>query len=335
MNNINTIRSLSSKLLAEEAIKRGISVEHLNPYQTDEAFLELNYKDRKEFIIGQRISKTSLSSYWILESKELTKHYLRKSNVSVAEGKVFKKEDAVQISDYCKKIKYPVVVKPIFGSQGKSVFVGINNEEMLLRIINEIFVGNEYIIVEKEFMGKEYRFTASRDKVLGVTYREPANVVGDGKHPITYLIEEKNKDPRRGSGYEKVLCKIKIDDIVMQNLADQGLVLEDIIPDRKKIYLRKNSNLSTGGDSIDFTDEAHEDLKKVAIEAVRAIPGLVYGGVDLMSNQDISEKPGKDSYIIVEINSSPGISLHYDPIGGKTRDVAKEIIDMLYPETSF
>ncbi len=119
----------------------------------------------------------------------------------------------------------------------------------------------------------------------------------------------------------------------MQNLADQGLKLSDVVPIGKNIYLRKNSNLSTGGDSIDFTDDVHRDFQKIVIKAVRAIPGLAYGGVDLMSNRDISEKPTKGSYIIVEINSSPGISLHYDPIKGKTRKVAKEAIDMLYPET--
>lgn len=101
----------------------------------------------------------------------------------------------------------------------------------------------------------------------------------------------------------------------------------------QKIYLRKNSNLSTGGDSIDLTDETHPELKKIAVKAINAIPGLAYGGVDLMSSRDISKKPTKNSYIILEINSSPGISMHYDPIKGKTRDVAKDVIDLLFPET--
>lgn len=333
MKNFTTIKSLSSKLLAKEALEKGISVEHLNPYQDDEAFLELNYKGHKEFITGQRISKTSLGAYWILEDKELTKYFLKKNKINIAKGAAFRKKERPYIFNYCRKIGFPVVAKPIFGSHGKSVFVGIKNKKMLNIAMVDILKNNEYILIEKEFIGKEYRFTAAKKKVLAVMYREPANVIGDGIHTIKKLIEIKNKDPRRGDGYERVLCKIKIDKIVKQNLAEQNLKLNSILSKGKKAYLRKNSNLSTGGDSIDLMDAVHPELKKIAVKAINAIPGLAYGGVDLMSSQDISKKPTKESYVILEINSSPGISMHYDPIEGKTRNVAKDVIDLLFPET--
>ncbi len=333
MKNLNTTKALSPKLLGEEAMKRNISVKHLNPHQNDASFLELNYKKHREFVVGQRISKTSLGAYWILENKELTKYFLRKNKINVAKGAAFRKEEKPRIFNYCKKIGFPVVAKPIFGSHGKSVFVGIKNKKMLDMAIADILKNNEHILVEKEFIGKEYRFTASRKKVLAVMYREPANVVGDGIHTIEELIKTKNKDSRRGYGYEKVLCKIKIDKTIKQNLTEQNLKLSSILSKDQKVYLRKNSNLSMGGDSIDLTDAAHPELKKIAVKAINAIPGLAYGGVDLMSNRDISKKPTKKSYVILEINSSPGISMHYNPIEGKTRDVAKDVIDILFPET--
>ena len=105
------------------------------------------------------------------------------------------------------------------------------------------------------------------------------------------------------------------------------------VVEEEKIYLRNESSVSTGGDSIDVTDLVHPDLKKIAIKAVRAIPGLAYAGVDLMTNKDISKKPTKNSYIVLEINSSPGIDIHHFPFKGKSRDVAKGIIDILFPET--
>lgn len=333
MEKFNTIRSLSPKLFAREALKRGISARHINPHKTDAAFLELNYKKHREFIVGQRISKTSLAAYWILENKELTKYFLKKNKINVAKGAVFRKEEKPQIFNYCEKMGFPVVAKPVFGSHGKSVFVGIKNKKMLEAAIAAILKNNEHILIEKEFIGKEYRFTATRKKALAVMYREPANIIGDGVHTIRELIKIKNKDPRRGDSYEKVLCKIKIDKIVKQNLAEQNLKLNSMLSKGRKVYLRKNSNLSTGGDSIDLTDETHLELKKISVKAINAIPGLAYGGVDLMSSRDISKKPTKKSYIILEINSSPGISMHYNPIEGKTIDVAKEIIDILFPET--
>ncbi len=124
-----------------------------------------------------------------------------------------------------------------------------------------------------------------------MTNRDPANVVGDGIHNIKELIKIKNSDPNRGKKNEKPLTKIKIDNITRQNLVEQNIKLNYIPAKGKKIYLRKESNISTGGDSIDVTDQVHSDLKKIAVASVKAIPGLAYAGVDLMTNKDISKKP--------------------------------------------
>ena len=333
MKKIKSIKSISSVLLAEEALERGIVVKHLNPYQDDEAFLELNYKKHKEFIIGQRTSKTSLEAYWILENKELTKEFLRRNNINVAAGKVFKKEDFDEVAAYCEKIKFPVVIKPVAGAHGNLVFIGLRNKKDCDTAIKKIFQENNFVLVEKEFKGKEFRFIATASKVLAVTYRDPANVVGDGIRSIGELIKIKNSDLRRGEKNEKPLTKIKIDNITKQNLVEQNIKLGYIPVKEKKIYLRKESNISTGGDSIDVTDIVHPELKKIAVTSVKIIPGLACSGVDLMTNRDISKKPTKNSYIIVELNSSPGIYPQHFPYQGKSRNVAGEIIDILYPET--
>lgn len=336
MNNPSTIKSISSRLLAEEASKRNINVEHLNPYQDDEAFLELNYKNHKEFIIGQRSSKTSIEAYWILENKDLTKRYLKKGNINVAEGKVFNKNDFKKNgNDYYKEIGFPIVIKPLSDAHGNLVFIGINNKTKYLESIKKVFEKNNYVLVEKEFKGKEFRFITNRKKVIAVTCREPANIIGDNIHTIQELIEIKNNDPRRGNANEKPLTKIKIDNVVKQCLADQKITIDSVIPKDKKIFLRKNSNISTGGDSINVTDQAHNDFKDIAIESVCAIPGLPYAGVDLMTNIDISQKPTKNNYIIVEINSSPGIYPQHFPYQGKSINVAKEIINIIFPETKY
>ena len=333
MKKIKSIKAISSVLLAEEALERGIAVKHLNPYQDDEAFLELDYKKHREFIIGQRTSKTSLEAYWILENKELTKEFLRRNNINVAAGKVFKKEDFDEVVAYCEKIKFPVVIKPVAGAHGKDVYTNINNKKELKTVLKEVLKKNNYILAEKMFFGTEYRLIATRNKFLAATNRVPANVVGDGIHNIRELIKIKNSDSRRGDSFLSIFVKIKIDDIVKCKLIEAKVKLEDVLSKDKKIYLRDNSNISTGGDSIDITDQIHSDFKKIAVKIIRAIPGLSYGGIDLMSSQDISKKPTKKSYIILEINSSPGISLQHYPFRGISRDVAKEIIDILFPET--
>jgi len=332
MDKINTIRSISSVLLAEEAMKRGIKVEHINPYRYDEAFLELDYNGHREILIGQRSSKTSLEAYWILENKDLTRIFLQKSGISVAEGRVFRKEDAKEAPGYCENIGYPVVAKKIAGSHGDMVFAGINNSKDLDEALSAIFQNNNLVLIEKKFDGKEFRILATKRKVIGVINREPANVTGDGIHRIGELVELKNKDPKRGDEHDSFLTKIKIDETAIKKLSEQGLAPDSIPANGVKIYLRNNSNLSTGGDSVDYTDIIHPGYKKIAVQAVRAIPGLAYSGIDLMS-RDISEKPAPGSYIIIEMNSSPGLRSHHEPYSGKSRNAAREIVDMLFPET--
>ena len=43
--------------------------------------------------------------------------------------------------------------------------------------------------------------------------RTPAHVIGDGKSTIQELIDEVNKDPRRGYGHENVLTQITTNEL--------------------------------------------------------------------------------------------------------------------------
>lgn len=331
---ISGIKSISSVLLAEEAIKRGIKINHINKYQEGTAFMELSYKNHYEYIIGQKSSQITSTADYATINKALTKSLLKRARISVAEGRLFNRNKNIKnILRYIRKIGYPVVIKKNDGAHGDLVFVGMRNRRMCKEAISKVFEQNEEILVEKEFIGKEFRFIANINKVFSVTNREPANVIGDGIHSIKGLIDIKNSDPARGEKNEKPLTKIKIDDLTKQNLDEQNLDIKNIPVLGRKIYLRKESNISTGGDSIDVTDQVHPNLKRVAVAAVCAIPGLAYAGVDLMTNADISKKPTKKSYAIIELNSSPGIYPQYFPYKGKSRNVAKDIIDMLFPET--
>ncbi len=327
------IQSFSTILLVEEAIRRGIKVSHINNNQREMSFLELSYKNHFEYIKGQNSSKTSFPAFYATENKAITRSLLLRSNISVAKGSIFCKGDLEKSLEFAKKIGYPVVIKPFDGCHGESVFMGLDSEKKCKEAIGIVFKKHKYALIEKEFNGKEHRFLASRNKIFAVANRDPANVVGDGIHTIRELIKIKNCDSNRGENYEKPHQKIKIDKFVKQNLDEQKIDLNYTPSKEEKIYLRKESNISTGGDSVDVTDEVHPELKKIVIKSVRAIPGLAYAGVDLLSSQDISKKPTKKSYIIIELNCSPGFDMQHFPYKGKPRDVAKGIFDLLFPET--
>lgn len=326
----------STYLIAKEAEGRGIKVKKI--LQNEEAFkkfsyLDLKHKGHREIIIGQRTSQTSVIAFWAQRNKQLAKYLLKENGINVSKGRAFKIDKQKEIIDYCKKIKFPIVIKPLSATHGSGVFLGIDSLKEVKEAISEIKKGNhKQALIEEEFKGQEYRIFATKDKFLAATYRIPANVIGDGKSNIKKLVNQKNKDPRRAEGHRKSLVKIKIDPLVKKYLKDQNLTINSVPKKDQQIFLRPNSNLSTGGDSIDYTDKVHPGVKKIAVKAIRSIPGLAYGGLDFLT-KDITKAPSSKNYIVIEINDSPMLSMHHIPYEGKSRNVAKEIIDMLFPET--
>ena len=91
----------------------------------------------------------------------------------------------------------------------------------------------------------------------------------------------------------------------------------------QRVFLLDNANLSTGGDSVDVTETVHPTFKKLAIALTRDM-GLRMCGVDLMVNGDISRKPVRGTYWILEINSAPGLD-HYAKIGRAQEKIVEDL----------
>lgn len=313
----------STKAIVDEAKRRGIPVTRIG----NSSILRLGYGKYQKLIEGTITENTSCIAVDISCDKQLTKKILREYGIPVPEGyEVYSEDDAVSIA---RELGYPVVVKPLSGNQGKGVCLNLASDEDV-RVAYRIAKGySENIIVERHVQGRHYRVLVVKDKVAAVSERIPAHVIGDGKSSIKQLIDKLNEDPNRGEGHEKPLTKIKIDPIVLMVLNRQGKDLNYVPQSGEKIYLRDNDNLSTGGIAVDCTDKIHPDNVAIAIRAAQAI-GLDIAGVDITA-PDISKPLTVTGGVVIEVNASPGIRMHYFPQKGESRDVAKSIIDMLYP----
>ncbi len=165
--------------------------------------------------------------------------------------------------------------------------------------------------------------------MVAVAQRIPPYIIGNGKSTIYELIKELNRDERRGDGHEKPLTKVKIDKDLKNNINKEGYTLGYILPEEYKLELRHNANLSTGGVAIDCTDLICTETREVCERAAKAI-GLNICGIDICCS-DIS-KPLKENEGIMEVNAAPGIRMHQYPYKGKSRNVAKAIVDMMFKE---
>ena len=141
------------------------------------------------------------------------------------------------------------------------------------------FAEDTSVLVEEFIPGTEYRFFILDGRCEAVLLRVAANVIGDGKHTIRELVAQKNANPLRGRDHRSPLEIIELGDIEQLMLAQQGYTPDDILPEGKKVNLRRNSNISTGGDSIDVTETMDSSYQELAA-AMATSMGAWACGVD-------------------------------------------------------
>jgi cyanophycin synthetase len=185
------------------------------------------------------------------------------------------------------------------------------------------------VIVERYYNGRDHRVLVVGGKVVAVAERVPAHVVGNGHATIAELIEETNRDPRRGTGHANILTRIELDRTSWELLERQGFDLDTVLDEGEVCYLKATANLSTGGIAIDRTDEIHPENVWLC-QRVAKIIGLDIAGIDVVTS-DISRPLREVDGVIVEVNAAPGFRMHFCPSEGIPRNVAEPVLDMLFP----
>ncbi|MEJ8766705.1 acylphosphatase [Oceanobacillus sp. HCA-5259] len=324
-------KRLSLYTIALEGWRRGLKLKFFtldDPENKLRIRYTLSSDEREHTFESSKGDKTTDLAYKICDNKYLTKEYLQKAGVPVAEGKSFSEDVSNdEIIEYANKLGYPLVIKPISANGGKGVVSNIENQKELEDALSYVRHELDYseVIVESFVQGNEFRFIVVDNEVVGVLNRVPAHIVGNGKSTIRELIREKNEERRKNPHLKSRM--IKIDRTVTDLLDELGYTLKSIPKEGEVVQLRLTSNLSTGGDSIELTDVISPELKKIAIEGTKAIPGLTVSGMDIMVDSD------NKSGVIIEANTRPGLGGHLFPVEGTPKDIPKVIVDYYFPET--
>lgn len=309
----------STLAILNEAKKRGIPEIRLG----EGSIFQLGYGKNSRIIEATIGFNTSAIGVDTACDKLSTKYALERQCLPIAPGK--KVNNALELLFYAEYIGYPIVLKPRYGNQGKGVITNINSEKEALKAYNTLSKEYSDIIMEKHIEGRDYRVCVVDGKVEAAAERIAPFAIGDGLSTVRKLINELNKDERRGEGHEKPLTRIRIDENLINCLSMQNYTLDSIPQNGHKIMLRQNANLSTGGIAVDCTDEICKENIDICIRAAKAI-GLDICGIDICCS-DIG-KPIDGA--IIEVNAAPGIRMHHYPYSGKSRNVSGAIIDMLF-----
>jgi len=314
----------STGAIVHAATARGIPYRRL----TSGSLVQFGWGSRQRRIQAAETDRCSAIAESVAQDKELTKKLLAAAGVPVPLGRpVVDAEDAWRAA--C-EIGGPVVVKPRDGNQGKGVAVAIEGRDAVMAAYEVAAEFRDDVIVERHLSGNDFRLLVVGRSLVAAARRDPPQVIGDGVHSVGALVDQVNRDPRRGEGHATSLTKISFDDIALARLAAQGYTADSVPPRGQRIILRNNANLSTGGTATDVTDEVHPEVAARAVAAAQMV-GLDICGVDVVCD-NVRRPLEQQGGGIVEVNAAPGLRMHLTPSFGKGRAVGEAIASHMFAE---
>ncbi|MGH8677994.1 MAG: Mur ligase family protein, partial [Burkholderiales bacterium] len=264
--------------------------------------------------IGRELSRSKLLTFQVLSQIRLPVG--RFSAISSMESALAAAET----------IGYPIVLKPVYGKKGERVFANLLNAEELRAVLSRVGPASQFLL-QSFFPGDDHRILIVDGKLVAATRRNAAGVTGDGKSTIAQLVEEANRDPRRGGGFSKLMTFIVLDEEADRVLQRQSHSRDSVPAAGERVRLRSISNISSGGTAHDVTDIIHPDNVRVAAKAAKALE-LTVAGVDFIS-PDISKSWHEVGGGICEVNSVVGLRPHL--LAKPEMNVVGPLIETIYP----
>ncbi len=320
----------NQRLLLQELERRGVEIEVLVP---ELEIAEARFLKHVELLVDRDSSVMPYAATLLSSDKYLSKLFLRRAGLPVPRGEQFYADQFLDVARYIKSLKSSFVFKPTIGSHGEFCFMDLQTVQDFELVLEKFVLArgrSSAFLIEEQIAASEYRVFITRRKQFAVLHRDPAHVVGDGRSTISELVEQINHE--RTAPRKNALCPIVLDSNVVGLLKQSKYDLSSVPLRGQKVYLRRNSNLATGGFCEDFTDRVHPEIVELAFRALRTFPRLPYAGIDLMT-ADISAAPSTAACYILEVNSNPGLHMHVRPGAGQSQNVAAYVADMIFPET--
>ncbi|MBV8623324.1 MAG: acetate--CoA ligase family protein, partial [Herbaspirillum sp.] len=199
--------------------------------------------------------QTSAIAEGISRDKDLTKSLLETCGVPVPEGRLV--DSPADAWEAAQDIGLPVVVKPCDANHGRGVFIDLNTQEEIETAYKVALEEGSGVLVERFVRGLEHRLLIVGGKLAAAARGEPIFIVGDGKSTVQDLLDELNRDPRRGLLEEHLLDPVLLDrePAAALELQRQNLTTESVPAAGRRILLLRNGNVSS-----DITDLVHPSV---------------------------------------------------------------------------
>jgi GNAT-family acetyltransferase (TIGR03103 family) len=301
-----------ARIIADEAMRRGIWVEVLD---AEAGEMRLSHGGRSVITREALSEYTSAVAMARCDDKRLTRRLVAEAGIAVPKGRLatFDEGDYAFLDDVG-----DVVVKPTRGEQGKGITVGVDNPDDLDAALARAREQHPDVLIEQRAPGDDLRLVVIDHKVVAAALRRPAEIVGTGHHTVRELIDAQSRRRSAATGGES---RIPVDDVTEATVKEAGWSFDDVLPEGRRLRVRRTANLHQGGTIHDVTAEVNPELCSVAVTAAEAI-GIPVTGIDLL----VPDVTGTE-YVFIEANERPGLANH------EPQPTAAAFVDFLFPQS--
>ncbi|ACO79646.1 Acetyltransferase GNAT family [Azotobacter vinelandii CA] len=299
-----------ARIIVDEANRRGIEA------QVDDAeagLFTLIHGGRRIRCRESLSDLTSAVSMTLCQDKQLTHRWLSRAGLRMPAQRLAgsREENAAFLAEH-----WRLVVKPVNGEQGQGVAVDLGTLEEVEHAIETARRFDSRVLLESFHRGQDLRILVIGFEVVAAALRHPAEVIGDGRTSIRALIEAQSRRRQAASGGES---RIPLDAETERVLRQAGHDYDSVLPEGRRLAVRRTANLHTGGCLEDVTARLHPALMEAAVLAARALDIPVVG-LDLLV-----EAVDRPDYVIIEANERAGLANH------EPQPTAERFVDLLFP----
>lgn len=230
----------------------------------------------------------------------------------------FARFDKLPTLDECTRIlraygvRFPAVVKPIDGTQGYGVHLNVRDCKEVVKIVHKLrAVGRKRIIVEEQVTGENYRVFVYNGRVFDIVQRELASVVGDGRHTLDQLIQERNRRQRA----QKLFATHNVNWTYIHEQVPsvpEARLPKFVVPQGKRILITNIANFHNGCNVRRIPLDQVTPRTKAHFVKVNRVLGLQMSGIDYMSKDIRSMAP--NAGWVIEVNAGPDLKIHQDAL---------------------
>ena len=265
--------------------------------------LQFGYASKSRILDSSITDRTSSIAVNITNNKITTNALLKLHGIPAPESFFISSVDSAK--KIATRIGYPVVIKPMNTERGVGVSVNLRNDDEVERAFNNAQKFSKNILVEKFFLGRDYRILIVDQKVVWAVERSRPSVVGDGVKSVKELVDDLNHDPKRGLSAAHPLRQVDIDEDLQRCIASQNAKLETILNKEQVLRLRDVANVSKGATPIEVLGQVHSDNISLTLRVAKAL-NLDVAGIDFII-PDISISWKTQVSVICEVNAQPQI----------------------------